>query len=51
MKLSAAKKLGGMLGRATGVGSGGVDKTESKVGVQVDSGRRELAAIAVIGHW
>ena len=31
MKLSAAKKLGGMLGRATGVGSGGVDKTESKV--------------------
>jgi hypothetical protein len=31
LKLSAAKKLGGMLGRATGVGSGGVDKTEAKV--------------------
>ena len=30
-KLSAAKKLGGMFGRATGVGSGGVDKTESKI--------------------
>jgi hypothetical protein len=31
LKLSAAKKLGGMFGRATGVGSGGVDKTESKI--------------------
>lgn len=31
LKLSAAKKLGGMFGRATGVGSGGVDKTEAKV--------------------
>lgn len=31
LKLSAAKKLGGMLGRATGVGSGGAEKTESKV--------------------
>lgn len=30
LKTSAAKKLGGMLGRATGVG-GGVDKTEAKV--------------------
>lgn len=31
LKLSAAKKLGGMFGRATGIGSGGVDKTESKI--------------------
>jgi hypothetical protein len=31
LKISAAKKLGGMFGRATGVGSGGADKTESKV--------------------
>jgi hypothetical protein len=31
LKTSAAKKLGGFLGRATGVGSGGVDKTEAKV--------------------
>lgn len=31
MKLSAAKALGGMLGRATGVGSGNLGKTESKV--------------------
>jgi len=30
LKTSAAKKLGGMLGRATGVG-GGIDKTEAKV--------------------
>lgn len=31
LKLSAAKALGGMLGRATGVGSGSVGKTESKL--------------------
>jgi hypothetical protein len=31
LKVSAAKKLGGMFGRATGVGSGGIDKTEAKV--------------------
>jgi hypothetical protein len=31
LKTSAAKKLGGMFGRATGIGSGGVDKTEAKV--------------------
>ncbi len=31
MKLSAAKALGGMLGRATGVGSAGMGKTETKV--------------------
>jgi hypothetical protein len=31
LKLSAAKKLGGMFGRATGVGSGGLEKTEAKV--------------------
>jgi hypothetical protein len=31
LKSSAAKKLGGMFGRATGIGSGGVDKTEAKV--------------------
>jgi hypothetical protein len=30
LKTSAAKKLGGMLGRATGVG-GGLDKTEAKI--------------------
>jgi hypothetical protein len=30
LKTSAAKKLGGMLGRATGVG-GGVDKTEARI--------------------
>jgi hypothetical protein len=31
MKLSAAKALGGMFGRATGVGSGSMGKTEAKV--------------------
>jgi hypothetical protein len=31
LNTSAAKKLGGMFGRATGIGSGGVDKTEAKV--------------------
>ncbi|HSS19110.1 MAG TPA: hypothetical protein VLL54_03490 [Pyrinomonadaceae bacterium] len=31
LKLSAAKALGGFLGRATGVGSGSIGKTESKV--------------------
>ncbi len=31
LKISAAKKLGGMFGKATGIGSGGVDKTEAKV--------------------
>jgi hypothetical protein len=31
LKISAAKKLGGMFGRATGVGSGGIDKTEAKI--------------------
>jgi hypothetical protein len=31
LKISSAKKLGGMFGRATGVGSGGIDKTEAKV--------------------
>jgi hypothetical protein len=31
LKTSAAKKFGGMLGRATGVGGGGIDKTEAKV--------------------
>jgi hypothetical protein len=31
LKISAAKKLGGMFGRATGVGSSGTDKTEAKV--------------------
>lgn len=35
LKISAAKKLGGMFGRATGVGSGGVDKTEAKVEFQL----------------
>jgi hypothetical protein len=31
LKISAAKKLGGMFGKATGMGSGGIDKTEAKV--------------------
>jgi hypothetical protein len=31
LKLSAAKALGGLLGRATGVGSGSIGKTESKI--------------------
>lgn len=31
LKLSAAKSLGGLLGRATGVGSGSMGKTEAKV--------------------
>jgi hypothetical protein len=31
LKISAAKKLGGLFGKATGVGSGGIDKTEAKV--------------------
>lgn len=31
MKMSAAKSLGGLLGRATGVGSGSMGKTEAKV--------------------
>ena len=31
LKTSAAKKLGGMFGRATGVGSGGIEKTDAKV--------------------
>jgi len=35
LKSSSAKKLGGFLGRATGVGSGGVDKTEAKVEFQL----------------
>jgi hypothetical protein len=35
LKLSTANKLGGMFGRATGVGSGGIDKTEAKVGFQL----------------
>ena len=35
LKSSAAKKLGGMFGRATGVGSGGMDKTEAKVEFQL----------------
>lgn len=35
LKTSAAKKLGGMFGRATGIGSGGVDKTEAKVEFQL----------------
>jgi hypothetical protein len=35
LKISAAKKLGGMFGRATGVGSGGVDKTEAKIEFQL----------------
>ncbi|MGB9179904.1 MAG: hypothetical protein WCB68_11720 [Pyrinomonadaceae bacterium] len=28
---SASKKIGGMFGRATGVGSGGIDKTEARI--------------------
>ena len=28
---SAGKKIGGMFGRATGIGSGGIDKTESRI--------------------
>lgn len=35
LKLSAANKLGGMFGRATGVGSGDIGKTEAKVGFQL----------------
>ena len=35
LKLSTANKLGGVFGRATGVGSGGIDKTEAKVGFQL----------------
>jgi hypothetical protein len=35
LKTSSAKKVGGFLGRATGVGSGGVDKTEAKVEFQL----------------
>jgi hypothetical protein len=35
LKTSAAKKLGGMFGRATGIGSGGVDKTEAKIEFQL----------------
>jgi hypothetical protein len=35
LKTSAAKKLGGMFGRATGVGSGGIDKTEAKIEFQL----------------
>ena len=35
LKISAAKKLGGMFGRATGVGSGGIDKTEAKIEFQL----------------
>lgn len=35
LKLSAAKKVGGFLGRATGIGSGGADKTEAKVEFQL----------------
>jgi len=35
LKASSAKKLGGFLGRAAGVGSGGVDKTEAKVEFQL----------------
>lgn len=31
LKSSAAKKLGGMFGKATGLGSGGLDKTEARV--------------------
>ncbi|MEP6819633.1 MAG: hypothetical protein ABJA18_08870 [bacterium] len=31
LKTAAAKKVGGFLGRATGVGSGGVDKVEARV--------------------
>lgn len=35
LKTSAAKSLGGFLGRATGVGSGGLAKTEAKVEFQL----------------
>ena len=35
LKASSAKKLGGFLGRATGVGSGGVEKTEAKIEFQL----------------
>ncbi len=35
LKMSAAKKIGGMFGRAAGVGSGGADKTESKIDFQL----------------
>jgi hypothetical protein len=35
LKTSAAKKVGGFLGRATGIGSGGVDKTEAKIEFQL----------------
>jgi len=51
LKISAAKKLGGMFGRATGVGSGGIDKTEAKVefklfAVNENSPRLQSAASA-----
>jgi hypothetical protein len=35
LKTSAAKKVGGFLGRATGIGSAGVDKTEAKIEFQL----------------
>lgn len=35
LKISAAKKLGGVFGKATGVGSGGIDKTEARVEFQL----------------
>ena len=35
LKLSVAKSVGGFLGRATGVGSGGVGKTDAKVEFQL----------------
>lgn len=35
LKTSAAKKVGGFLGRATGIGSGGIDKTEAKIEFQL----------------
>jgi len=51
LRISAAKKLGGMFGRATGVGSGGIDKTEAKVefklfAVNENSPRLQSAASA-----
>jgi hypothetical protein len=51
LKISAAKKLGGMFGKATGVGSGGIDKTEAKVefklfAVGESSARLQSAATA-----
>ena len=51
LKTSAAKKLGGMFGRATGVGSSGIDKTEAKVefklfAVNESSPRLQSAATA-----